>query len=70
MTETPVAPAVIRHILYRFFDHGGVLLYVGVTNNPPRRFAQHSSDKDWWDEVASITVENHPTRQHPPCRRA
>ena len=48
--------------LYRFFDANGDLLYVGITNSPPRRFQQHKTDKDWWHEVASITLAEYPTR--------
>lgn len=44
------------HVLYRFYSATGQLLYVGKTTDPPKRFRQHSRDKDWWDEVASITM--------------
>lgn len=47
------------HILYRFFDSGESLLYVGITKNPPARLAGHQSDKEWWSEVRSITMEHH-----------
>jgi hypothetical protein len=51
------------HALYRFFDNAGELLYVGITMNPAARWKQHSKDKDWWTEVANITVEPHPGRE-------
>ncbi len=50
------------HALYRFFDEVGDLLYVGITMNPAARWKQHSQDKDWWTEVANITVEPHKSR--------
>jgi len=51
------------HVLYRFYDGGDRLLYVGITNNPAARFKQHEHSKDWWDQVASITLEQHASRQ-------
>lgn len=51
------------HVLYRFYDRSDHLLYVGITNNPAARFKQHEHGKDWWDQVASITLERHESRQ-------
>lgn len=51
------------HALYRFFAEDGELLYVGITSNPARRFAQHGSDKEWWEEVAEIRMERLPSRE-------
>lgn len=45
-----------RFALYRAFDSDGELLYVGATVNPGHRFQTHSG-RDWWLEVASITLE-------------
>jgi predicted GIY-YIG superfamily endonuclease len=39
------------HAVYRLYDEGMSLLYVGESNNPPRRFAEHARSKAWWDEV-------------------
>lgn len=50
------------HTLYRMFDDEGFLLYVGLTNNPAGRFRDHNA-ADWWDQVASITVEHHCDRE-------
>jgi predicted GIY-YIG superfamily endonuclease len=50
------------HALYRFFDETGQLLYVGISVDPGRRFAQHRSDKTWWSEVVGITVQPMPSR--------
>ena len=51
------------HALYRFFATDGSLLYVGVTNNPARRFTQHGVQRDWWHEVATIRMERHESRE-------
>lgn len=48
--------------LYRMYSRLGTLLYIGITNSPPDRFAQHATDKPWWPEVAHISKEWHPTR--------
>ena len=39
-------------------DLSGRLLYVGVTRNGLQRFIEHSRDKSWWQEVATIQVEH------------
>lgn len=51
------------HTLYRFYNRAGDLLYVGITNNPARRFAKHSDEKSWWRHVARIALEQHPSRE-------
>lgn len=51
------------HALYRFFDAGGDLLYVGVTNDPGRRWGRHANDKPWWHEVDRIEIERYPDRE-------
>lgn len=44
--------------LYRAFDEAGVLLYVGITNAPERRWREHVGAKPWWKtEVRNIDVE-------------
>lgn len=51
-------------VLYRFFDADGTLLYVGITNHPWRRFAQHAAEKPWWHEVDDIEFESFPGPRH------
>ncbi|PRX90675.1 GIY-YIG nuclease family protein [Allonocardiopsis opalescens] len=46
-----------QQALYRFYDDGGQLLYVGVTNDPPRRIGEHAKDKTWWTAVRGMTVD-------------
>ena len=45
-----------RTALYRLYGRDGVLLYVGVTDDLGRRFADHSRDKSWWRHVAGKMV--------------
>jgi hypothetical protein len=42
--------------LYRLYACDGSLLYIGITNDPLRRWRQHASDKEWWYEVDVITL--------------
>jgi hypothetical protein len=46
------------------FNRDGVLLYVGITNNPKERFKTHGELKSWWSEVANITLQHLPSRWH------
>ena len=57
-----------RTALYRFYDEGGALLYVGITANTEERFAHHRNFKPWWHEVADTTIEWFETR--PPALAA
>ncbi|MFJ3274128.1 GIY-YIG nuclease family protein [Streptomyces sp. NPDC086776] len=43
--------------LYRLYGAGGTLLYVGITNDTKRRFAQHAFLKPWWSDVLRREVE-------------
>lgn len=51
-----------QHCLYRFYGPSGSLLYIGITFNPGSRWRQHRDTKQWWRDVAQITIESHPTR--------
>lgn len=51
-----------RTALYRFFDAGGALLYVGVTSDLRTRWDRHAAERAWWPFVASSTVEWLPSR--------
>jgi predicted GIY-YIG superfamily endonuclease len=46
-----------RTALYRFFDEGGALLYVGITANLESRWLDHEREKPWWPQVVEKTVE-------------
>jgi GIY-YIG catalytic domain len=52
-----------RAAVYRLYDAGGALLYIGATSEPGRRFSQHKGTKPWWSDVARHTIEWHETEQ-------
>lgn len=49
--------------VYRAFSHDGELLYVGMTAAPASRFSHHCSNKDWWLEVATLSIEHFDSRE-------
>jgi predicted GIY-YIG superfamily endonuclease len=49
--------------VYRMFNSAGVLLYVGASSDPGRRFNEHSNKKDWWSSVSTVALEHYATRQ-------
>lgn len=51
-----------RTALYRHFDATGALLYVGISLNAVSRLAQHRMTSAWFDQIARIEIEWHPTR--------
>lgn len=53
---------VPEHVLYRFWNAAGQLLYIGITNDAHRRFTSHGKDKPWWPEVVSITMQKYEDR--------
>ena len=50
------------HALYRFYNADSDLLYIGITNNPTVRWRGHRNTKDWWHEIATITLQTFPDR--------
>ncbi|MFE4818583.1 GIY-YIG nuclease family protein [Streptomyces sp. NPDC056704] len=46
-----------RTALYRLYDTDGQLLYIGITNDPDRRWTQHARSSRWWPAVATKQVE-------------
>jgi predicted GIY-YIG superfamily endonuclease len=58
-------PGVIRrladmHAVYRMYDQGGRLMYIGMSGRAGRRFDQHA-EKRWFPLVSTITLEWHAT---------
>jgi DNA-binding XRE family transcriptional regulator/predicted GIY-YIG superfamily endonuclease len=49
------------HAVYRMYDGGGRVLYIGISGVAGRRFDQHS-EKAWFPQVANITLEWFPTK--------
>lgn len=48
--------------VYRLFDAARSLLYIGSTRDPGRRWMDHKREKAWWPDVATYTMEWHPSR--------
>lgn len=42
--------------IYRLYDTGHQLLYVGISSDPPQRLQRHEARASWWHLVASIEV--------------
>lgn len=61
-TQAPLTEAE-QTALYRFFNAGDELLYVGITGDPRSRWAQHAAEKSWWPDVARHTVQWLPSRE-------
>ncbi len=51
-----------EHVLYRFYDENGALLYVGITNSINRRFIQHAGEKPWWSDIVDCRIAFYPDR--------
>lgn len=51
-----------RTALYRLLAANGRLLYVGIAANPDSRWGQHSTNQQWWDDVADRKIEWFPNR--------
>lgn len=51
-----------RTALYRLYDGGGQLLYIGITRHPERRWVEHGQRQAWWHLVTRKTVEWHAGR--------
>lgn len=45
-----------RTAVYRLYDKGGSLLYVGISNQPSVRWQQHANEKPWWPDVSRKEV--------------
>lgn len=52
-----------RTALYRIFGEGDLLLYVGISGSPERRWVRHSETQPWWPEVRSMKFAWHESRE-------
>ncbi|QAZ38469.1 hypothetical protein C1M51_02980 [Methylibium sp. Pch-M] len=48
--------------LYRHFDGGDVLLYVGISLSPIYRLSSHRSGSSWAEKIARVSIEWFQTR--------
>lgn len=63
----PTRPRPGYVALYRFLNRAGELLYVGICDEPVKRWYAHA-DKPWWPEVALFRVRWHPSREEAAAR--
>jgi excisionase family DNA binding protein len=49
--------------LYRHFDAGGTLLYVGVSLSTLVRLMQHRHVSPWWEEIATVSISSFASRE-------
>lgn len=52
-----------RTAVYRFYDNDNTLIYVGITNNPVKRWDLHAYEKPWWSDVTLREIEWFSTRE-------
>lgn len=53
----------VRTALYRMFDAGEALLYIGISKDFGSRWKQHAKQQSWWGDVESQTIKWHPSRE-------
>lgn len=49
--------AHVEHFVYRCYDRGGRLLYIGCTQYPERRIGEHRKRSRWGGLLATQTFE-------------
>ena len=49
--------------LYRLWTADHSLLYVGITDDLPKRLDEHRADKPWWADVDQVSTEDLPSRR-------
>lgn len=49
--------------LYWIYDADGMLIYVGISNDPDQRFKEHGQNSTWWPLAARRNVEWFETRE-------
>jgi hypothetical protein len=53
----------VKTALYRHFDADGLLLYVGISLHSIQRTMQHKLGARWFEQIAQIAIEWHPSRE-------
>lgn len=61
----PFTLEAVPTAVYRLYDPSGCLLYIGISDQPEERFAQHALSKPWWPDV--VTRELHWYYDLPPA---
>lgn len=49
--------------VYRFYDRGGALLYVGIAWNPGRRWERHKRESPWFRNARRVRVDVYATER-------
>jgi predicted GIY-YIG superfamily endonuclease len=52
-----VSGTLERTALYRVWGDGGLLLYIGVSNDFGRRWKEHAKQQPWWGEMRRLTAD-------------
>lgn len=52
----PTRPGPGFTAVYRFYSASDVLLYIGICDEPLKRWYSHAVDKTWWPDVARFSV--------------
>lgn len=52
-----------RTAVYKAYDEGGALIYVGIARNWGHRWSQHSLRSDFFERVAALKIEWFPSRE-------
>lgn len=50
-------------ILYRFYDHGGNPLYIGISGNGATRLDDHRKRSEWWPLAEHIAISVYDTAE-------
>lgn len=61
--EIEARGSITRTALYRHFSEAGLLLYVGISEDEPRRREQHRRASPWFHLVARTTVDPFPSKE-------
>jgi hypothetical protein len=51
--------------LYRYYDAGGALLYVGIADDWQERLKTHQREAAWFGKATSLDIERPPPRKSP-----
>lgn len=52
----PTRPAPGFTAVYRFYSASEVLLYIGICDEPLKRWYHHAVTKPWWSDVARFSI--------------
>lgn len=58
----PTRPGPGYTAVYRFYTADDALLYIGICDEPLKRWYSHAVDKAWWPDVARFRVVWFPSR--------